>query len=155
MKNSRFYRSEYFLEIVAVAGFSVDKRTDDIGLGKFTIDAVRRKAIKLTANNTQYKYILNRHTRKAGQSLADNFKLFFGKKSDSKKMQKLSRLDKQGIKKGTALIGMSKAGVLFAMGQPPINVNPTTENNIWVYWRNRWGKRAIEFKQKGKVITIR
>ncbi len=31
--NSRFYRSEDFLEIVEAAGFEVAKRTDDIGLG--------------------------------------------------------------------------------------------------------------------------
>lgn len=31
--NSRFYKSEDFLEIVEAAGFKVDKRTDDIGLG--------------------------------------------------------------------------------------------------------------------------
>ncbi|MDB1123268.1 methyltransferase [Vibrio algarum] len=31
--NSRFYRSEDFLEIVQEAGFAVEKRTDDIGLG--------------------------------------------------------------------------------------------------------------------------
>lgn len=31
--NSRFYRSEDFLEIVEAAGFAVAKRTDDIGLG--------------------------------------------------------------------------------------------------------------------------
>lgn len=31
--NSRFYRSEDFLEIVAAAGFMVERRTDDIGLG--------------------------------------------------------------------------------------------------------------------------
>lgn len=31
--NSRFYRSEDFLEIVEAAGFDVAKRTDDIGLG--------------------------------------------------------------------------------------------------------------------------
>lgn len=31
--NSRFYRSEDFLEIVAAAGFEVATRTDDIGLG--------------------------------------------------------------------------------------------------------------------------
>ena len=122
---------------------------------EFTIDAVNRKAVKLTANNTQYKYILNSHTRRAGQSLNDNFKLFFGDKCDSKKIQNLSKLDKKGIKQGTALIGMSKKGVLFAMGQPPIHANPTTENNTWVYWRNRWAKRAIEFSEQGKVIKIK
>jgi hypothetical protein len=31
--NSRFYRSDDFLEIVEQAGFAVEKRTDDIGLG--------------------------------------------------------------------------------------------------------------------------
>jgi predicted O-methyltransferase YrrM len=31
--NSRFYRKEYFLEIVAAAGFMVERRTADIGLG--------------------------------------------------------------------------------------------------------------------------
>ena len=31
--NSRFYRSDDFLEIVTTAGFSINKRTDNIGLG--------------------------------------------------------------------------------------------------------------------------
>ena len=122
---------------------------------KFTIDAVNRTAVKLTANNTQYKYILNRHTRSAGQLLADNFKLFFGKKCDSKKIDKLSKLDRKGIKQGTVLIGMSKKGVIFSMGRPPIHANPTLDSNTWTYWRNRWAKRSIEFSVQGKVVKIR
>lgn len=122
---------------------------------KFTIDSVNRKNILLTYNDTQYRYLWNKHTRKAGQSLADNFKLFFGDKCDSKKIAKLGKIDKKGIEQGSALIGMSKAGVLFAMGQPPIHANPSTESNTWMYWRNRWGKRAVDFSEQGKVINVR
>ncbi|MBD1575190.1 MULTISPECIES: class I SAM-dependent methyltransferase [Vibrio] len=38
--NSRFYRSEDFLEIVAEAGFNVSERTDDIGLGHTLLELV-------------------------------------------------------------------------------------------------------------------
>ena len=122
---------------------------------EFTIDSVGSKVIKLTANGAQYSYILSKHTSKAGQSLADNFNLFFGDKCDNGKISKLSKLDKKGIEQGKALLGMSKEGVLFAMGYPPIHANPTIESNNWLYWRNRFGKRAIEFSEQGKVINIR
>ena len=122
---------------------------------EFTIDSVGPKVIKLTANGAQYSYILNKHTSRAGQSLADNFNLFFGDKCDNKKISNLNKLDTKGIKQGKALLGMSKEGVLFAMGYPPIHANPTMENNNWLYWRNRFGKRAIEFSEQGKVIKIK
>lgn len=122
---------------------------------EFTIDAIGSRNIKLSSNGVQYNYILNKHTSNAGQSLPDGFKTLFGDKCDSKKINKLSKVDKQGIKQGTAIIGMSKEGVLLAMGRPPIHANPTTDSNTWIYWRNRWGKRAIEFSEKGKVTNIR
>jgi len=122
---------------------------------EFTIDAVSTKSIKVTNNGIQYNYLWDKHTRKAGQSLADNFMLFFGDICDSNGMDKLSKIDKEGIEKGTALVGMSKKGVLFAMGQPPIHANPTTEANTWLYWRNRFGKRAVDFSSEGIVIKVR
>lgn len=122
---------------------------------EFTINSINNKVIKLTSNGAQYNYILNPHTQRAGQALADNFNQFFGDKCDSKKINKLSKVDKKGIKQGKALIGMSKEGVLFAMGRPPIHANPTTESDTWIYWRNRWAKRAIEFSENGKVTKIR
>ena len=122
---------------------------------EFTIDSAHSKAIKLTYKGTQYSYLWDGHTRKAGQSLADNFKLFFGDKCDSKKLNKLSKLDKSGVEQGKALIGMSKEGVIFAMGHPPIHANPNTESNYWLYWRNKWGKRSVEFSNDGKVIKIK
>lgn len=122
---------------------------------EFTIDSINQKVITLTHKEIQYSYQWDKHTRKAGQSLAESFNLFFGDKCDSKKISKLSKIDKSGVEQGKPLMGMSKAGVIFAMGYPPIHANPTTESDYWLYWRSRWGKRSVEFSDKGKVIKIK
>lgn len=80
---------------------------------------------------------------------------FFGPKCDEAKLKSLSRLDKDGIKAGAPRVGMSKDGVLFAMGRPPEHATPSLESTYWLYWRNRFGKIGVEFDNKGKVTQIK
>lgn len=119
------------------------------------VDSIKTKAIKITYQGSHYSYLWDGHTKKAGQSLAENFQLFFGKECDKNALAKLNKKDKAGVEEGTAQVGMSKQAVLFAMGYPPIHATPTIEENSWLYWRNRFGKRAIEFSKDGKVSKIR
>jgi hypothetical protein len=49
----------------------------------------------------------------------------------------LSDIDRQGIAAGKAMVGMSKQGVMIALG-----------------WKNRFTKRKVIFDDKGKVTSI-
>ena len=50
---------------------------------------------------------------------------------------------------------MTKEGILFTMGRPPIHANPSLDTNTWMYWANKWGRKAIDFDDKGIVKAIR
>lgn len=121
---------------------------------QFTIDAISENAVKLTHKEIEYDYQWDKYTRKV-RSLSKSFDTSFGEQCDAKKLAKLSEIDKEGVRQGKALIGMSKQGVVFAMGPPPIHANPSAQSDNWLYWRNRWGKRGIEFSGEGKVNNIR
>lgn len=67
----------------------------------------------------------------------------------------LSKLDLSGVAKGVAYVGMSKQGVLVALGIPPSHKTPSLEGNVWLYWKNRHRKLAVEFDSYGIVARIR
>ena len=77
--------------------------------------------------------------------------------TSSKKLNlnELSEIDQKGISAGQALAGMSKKGVRIALGYPAAHRTPSLENNSWVYWRNRFRTKVIEFDTEGKVKKIR
>jgi hypothetical protein len=77
--------------------------------------------------------------------------------TSSKKLNlnELSEIDQKGISAGQALVGMSKKGVRIALGYPAAHRTPSLENNSWVYWRNRFRTKVIEFDTEGKVKKIR
>ncbi len=64
----------------------------------------------------------------------------------------LSAVDQQGIQAGKAIIGMSKQGVLVALGYPAKHRTPSLDANSWIYWKNRIDNYAVEFDGNGKVI---
>lgn len=78
---------------------------------------------------------------------------YFGQKCESK-VGTMSAVDAQGIRAGAALVGMTKPGVILAIGYPPEHATPTLESNSWMYWKARFGKRQIQFTD-GKVTGIR
>ncbi|RTZ99267.1 MAG: hypothetical protein DSY90_01600 [Deltaproteobacteria bacterium] len=67
----------------------------------------------------------------------------------------LSKVDRKGIKVGKALRGMTKTGVKIALGYPATHQTPSLEENIWIYWKDRWRRSAVTFNEKGKVISVR
>ena len=66
----------------------------------------------------------------------------------------LSDVDRQGIKEGKALVGMSKQGVMIALGYPAKHETPSTDQNRWTYWKGRMAKYAVEFDNNGKVASV-
>src|SRR5262249_33791656 len=63
----------------------------------------------------------------------------FGTKCDAK-LDGMSEVDRQGIRAGSVLAGMTKRGVTLAIGYPPEHATPSLDSDIWTYWRNRFGK---------------
>ncbi len=69
-------------------------------------------------------------------------------------MSKFSNLDKKGIKRGKVYKGMTKKGVLAALGYPARHKTSSLKNRYWIYWQNKWLTRMIKFNKDGKVISV-
>jgi len=63
-------------------------------------------------------------------------------------------VDKQGIQQGKALVGMTKAGVMTALGYPATHKTPSPDSDSWVFWTNRWGTIRVDFDEQGLVSNI-
>lgn len=114
---------------------------------------LKRKALYFqvpSRSNREYEYIKHK-------SLPDAFDVhlgqIFGKTCPKDKIAKMSKLDRDGIKAGRPLVGMTKAAVVIAMGPPPSHVTYSTDLDEWMYWQNRFGRLRVEFSN-GKVSRI-
>ncbi|MFA5903690.1 MAG: hypothetical protein WC836_07110 [Desulfobacula sp.] len=67
----------------------------------------------------------------------------------------LSELDLKGIKNGSALNGMTRKGVMIAMGYPAAHRTPSLDAGEWIYWTNRFGTIAVVFDENGIVTGTR
>lgn len=61
----------------------------------------------------------------------------------------LNRFDsstREAIRAGEMREGMSKEAVLLARGYPPAHRTASTEQDEWMYWRNRFNRVAVRFE---------
>jgi len=93
------------------------------------------------------------HEKRLGMSVDDYEELIMSSKPVS--MKGFSAIDRKGIKKGRAYKGMTKKGVMTALGYPASHETPSLEDNQWKYWRNRFRTLLVEFNSKDKVVNIR
>ena len=112
-----------------------------------------RKQIKFKVKETgkEYKYD---HHRNAGEDLDANAAKYFGKQCNKDNVAKLSEVDQDGVKQGRALVGMSKQGVIYAIGYPPVAKTPTLDATVWKYWSNRFNTFDVVFSADGKVTHV-
>lgn len=66
----------------------------------------------------------------------------------------LSAVDRKGIAEGRAAVGMSKEGVMAALGYPAAHRTPDLDASRWIYWQNRFRTLAVDFDSNGKVTSI-
>lgn len=118
------------------------------------VTGINRKRMVFTADGQEYVMEYDRNIRKAGIKFQDALAGFFGESCDKQKMNSLSKKDKDGIASGTASVGMTKDGVLFAMGPPPQHATDSLDSNEWMYWVNRFNRQRIEFDDKGVVTAV-
>jgi hypothetical protein len=120
-----------------------------------TVKKMSGKALVFDYQGVEYTMEYEKNTKNAGIPFEEAVRHYFGPACDKAKIAKLSKIDKDGIQTGMARVGMSKDGVLFALGRPPQHANPTLDGDYWLYWRNRFGKMGIQFDAKGKVTAIK
>lgn len=118
-----------------------------------TIDSINRKKMTFTDTKTGvlYNWSLTKHTP---TSLAENLDQFFGPKSSVPDPESYSEKDTEGIRLGKVLVGMTKAGVLAAVGPPPEHATPSQTLPAWTYWKNKWARRIITFGTDDVVTDI-
>ncbi|ARU58233.1 lipoprotein [Oleiphilus messinensis] len=116
------------------------------------IQEVTKKVATIRVKETGITHLYYYH-KAANEPFDQHLKRYFGYQCDKAKVAKLSKIDKKGIKDGKPYVGMSKQGIIYAMGYPPPHQTSSTDLDTWKYWKNRFDTLLIQF-EKGKVTQI-
>lgn len=112
---------------------------------------ITSKTIEVQVDNPSQKLLVKNVEKHTGDDIYREFdKLFAKKKVD---LSKFTALERTQIDNGTVAIGMTKNAVIVAIGYPPITETPNLDSNTWVYWKGRFDKFDVHFKD-GKVSKI-
>jgi hypothetical protein len=87
-----------------------------------------------------------RHTRVTLKQYVDRH---FSKKSvmdEGGPFSKFTKDEQNSIKRGEVSVGMSRDAVLMAYGYPPEHKTPSLKLNMWTYWRDRFRRTFVTFK---------
>jgi hypothetical protein len=101
-------------------------------------------------SGVQYRWVFDKHLR---SDKAKHFSEFFVPQCD--KLDGLSEIDQQGIVDGQAFEGMTRKGVLYALGLPPDHATPNLEQSQWTYWKNKFARMIVTFDSDGKVTQVK
>lgn len=110
------------------------------------IELVRGREIRFVANGMRYRYILHRSSR---TTVDQHLPRYFGGQCPN--VAAMSPEDQAGIQHGQVYQGMTKQGVIMALGYPPEHATPSLENDVWRYWSQ--GARAYEVYFTNGVVT--
>lgn len=69
-------------------------------------------------------------------------------------LSRFSALDRKGITEGKVQVGMTRDGVMTALGYPAAHRTPDLNGARWIYWQNRFRTLAVDFGADGKVSSI-
>jgi hypothetical protein len=139
--HARLYSSNYLRE-----GF-IERCTD------VTIDRVNTKQMVFTVTDTGRRYTWLFQTKLMVESISQNLDKFFGTQCSESDLANLSEIDRKGIKNGEVYEGMSRQGVIYAIGYPPSHETPKLELDTWKYWKNRFDTMNVHF-EGDKVSSI-
>jgi len=111
----------------------------------------KRLVFRNDASGKTYEYY---HHEAVREPFGDHLARYFGTECPRKELDALPKIDREGVRLGKAMVGMSKRGVVFAMGYPPPHVTPSLDADRWFYWTNRFNKVAVLFDEGGRVLAI-
>jgi hypothetical protein len=107
---------------------------------------------RVVSTNREYEYV---NHKAAAEPFLDHVNRFFGPACPKEEIEALSEIDRRGIREGRAIEGMSRRGVILAMGHPPRHVNPDPNAPSFMYWKNRFNRVEIQFGPDDVVTGIR
>jgi hypothetical protein len=99
----------------------------------------------------EYEYVYH---EAAAEPFPSHLLRFFGADCDATEVERLSERDQAGIAAGVALQGMSKRGVILAIGYPPRHMTPDLDRNLWLYWKSRLDRFSVAFDAKRNVVEV-
>lgn len=128
---------------------------------KIRVERILRNRMLLvdSENGRRYSYEFHRNTRAVtslkkhvGRILLNGSRLTALKS----RVKGLSSIDQDGIYQGRALPGMSRQGLIIAIGYPPefANRGDIMTSRSWHYWQGRWDKVKIIFDRRGNVAKV-
>lgn len=118
------------------------------------ITKIKKKRMNFKIVKTGIEYEYNWHKKATPGGLKGNIVKYFGHECPEEEIATLSETDQTGIKTGRASKGMTRRGLIIAMGYPPEHVTPDLDMDQWMYWMNRWNRNAIMFGEDGTVESI-
>jgi len=120
---------------------------------KIAITDKARKSFTFTYDDGKQEVIFEYHEPRMGMSLDE----YLDKITSAEPVSQsgLSELDRKGVAEGKALVGMSRDGVMTALGYPATHKTPSLQAKTWIYWTNRFGTVAVDFDDQGIVKAVR
>jgi hypothetical protein len=106
---------------------------------------------QIAETGKEYAYAYHRGV---GERFEGNIARYFGTECPKQQIAKLSEVDRRGIERGVAEEGMTRMGVIYAIGYPPYRGTPDLEANVWRYWRNKLATFTVEFDDRDRVKHV-
>lgn len=112
------------------------------------IDRVNAREIRFTTNTdgVRHRYVRHRSSR---APIEQHLARYFGGQCPN--VQSFTPEDQAGIAQGQIYQGMTKQGVIVAMGYPPEHRTPSLEEDVWRYWTTR--HRTMEVFFSNNVVS--
>jgi len=111
-----------------------------------------RKEIVFLTQKDNLRIEFEYHEPRMGMSVDKYLELITS--SEPTSLSKFSGADLKGIEGGKAQVGMTKEGILTALGYPAAHRTPSLDAGTWIYWTNRFGTLSVDFDAKGKVTKV-
>ena len=111
---------------------------------------VSKKKLVFTVGESKYSYLFH----KASGSFDENIKKYFAPSCKKSALRKLNAIDKEGLQAGKVFKGMTRDGVILAIGHPPVHKTPSLDGKRWKYWSSRFNTFDVIFDDSGKVKSI-
>ena len=146
MNNGRDIKAHYTNWIGPFSGHSIVPLNTKVILKEWSKGFVLQRAD--TGRNIYFSYN-KQHMR---MPVIQYINLITSNKKDS--LSQFESLDRKGIRNGKAYLGMTKKGILVALGYPAIHKTPSLKNKYWIYWQNKWLTSTIKFNSEGIVVNI-
>jgi len=110
----------------------------------------RRAFFTVQTTGQAFDYVF--HRRSLREPVDQHLARYFGTACPD--LTQLSQEDQAGVRDGHVYQGMTKQGVLIAIGYPPQHRTPSLDGDVWRYWRARNGTFEVYY-QNGVVAGIR